>query len=280
MPKNELSILASRRRAAWALKLGAVAVAATALLGATGCQKLSARDNLNRGVQAYRNANYEVAIERFRKAVQQDPSLLTARLYLATAYANLVTPDIDTPENKNNAKMTIDTYNEILNLNLTTDQKILAYKGLASTYEKVHDWENAKKYWGMLAQLDPNDPQTYYRLGVIEWANAYKDTQEAKQKIGKGVEDDIVKDTKLCADLKAKNEARIEHGMDMLNKAIQLRPDYDDAMAYLNLLYRRKADMVESADERASLQKQADELIDKVKEIKQKRAEQPPAQAS
>ena len=46
--------------------------------------------------------------------------------------------------------------------------------------------------------------------------------------------------------------------------------------AYLNLLYRRKADMVESADERASYQKQADELVDKVKEIKQKRAEQPP----
>ena len=51
-------------------------------------------------------------------------------------------------------------------------------------------------------------------------------------------------------------------------------------MAYLNLLYRRKADMVESADERAALQKQADELIDKVKEIKQKRAEQPAPPAS
>jgi len=46
-------------------------------------------------------------------------------------------------------------------------------------------------------------------------------------------------------------------------------------MAYLNLLYRRKADMVESADERASFQKQADDLLDKIKEIKQKRSEQP-----
>jgi hypothetical protein len=46
-------------------------------------------------------------------------------------------------------------------------------------------------------------------------------------------------------------------------------------MAYLNLLYRRKADMVESNDERASLQKQADDLLEKIKEIKQKRAEQP-----
>jgi hypothetical protein len=72
----------------------------------------------------------------------------------------------------------------------------------------------------------------------------------------------------------------VDEGIADLKKAIELRPDYDDAMAYLNLLYRRKADMVESADERASLQKQADELIDKVKEIKQKRAEQPQPPAS
>jgi hypothetical protein len=67
----------------------------------------------------------------------------------------------------------------------------------------------------------------------------------------------------------------IEEGITNLQKALELKPDYDDAMAYLNLLYRRKADMVESAEERAALLKQADDLVDKVKEIKQKRAEQP-----
>ena len=72
-----------------------------------------------------------------------------------------------------------------------------------------------------------------------------------------------------------RKDAMHESAIAALQKAIQLRPDYDDAMAYLNLLYRRKADMVESADERASLLKQADDLVDKVKEIKQKRAEQP-----
>ena len=71
----------------------------------------------------------------------------------------------------------------------------------------------------------------------------------------------------------------MDEGIEKLKKAIELRPDYDDAMAYLNLLYRRKADMVESADERASLLKQADDLVDKVKEIKQKRAEQPQSQS-
>jgi len=67
----------------------------------------------------------------------------------------------------------------------------------------------------------------------------------------------------------------VDEGIADLQKAISLRPDYDDAMAYLNLLYRRKADMVESKEEREALLKQADDLVDKVKEIKQKRSEQP-----
>ncbi|HEX2662195.1 MAG TPA: hypothetical protein VHM93_05135 [Candidatus Acidoferrum sp.] len=52
-----------------------------------------------------------------------------------------------------------------------------------------------------------------------------------------------------------------------------MRPDYDDAMAYLNLLYRRKADTVNFQDERDELLKMADDLLDKVKEIKERRAE-------
>jgi hypothetical protein len=53
---------------------------------------------------------------------------------------------------------------------------------------------------------------------------------------------------------------------------MSLRPDYDDAMAYLNLLYRRKADVVESQTERDEFIKQADDLVDRVKEIKSNRA--------
>ncbi len=36
--------------------------------------------------------------------------------------------------------------------------------------------------------------------------------------------------------------------MTALKKAIELKPDYDDAMAYLNLLYRQKADLESSSD--------------------------------
>ena len=67
----------------------------------------------------------------------------------------------------------------------------------------------------------------------------------------------------------------IDEGIESLKHAIGLRPDYDDAMAYLNLLYRRKADTVDYQNERDELLKMADDLVDRVKEIKEKRAQVP-----
>jgi hypothetical protein len=68
----------------------------------------------------------------------------------------------------------------------------------------------------------------------------------------------------------------IEEGIESLKRAISIRPDYDDAMAYLNLLYRRKADIVAGDDDREELLKMADDLVDRVKEIKTQRAQAQP----
>jgi len=68
-------------------------------------------------------------------------------------------------------------------------------------------------------------------------------------------------------------EEAIDEGIESLKHAISIKPNYDDAMAYLNLLYRRRADTVASENEREQLMKIADDLIDRVKDIKQKRSE-------
>src|SRR5437763_16561118 len=67
------------------LRACAVVLAIGALMAATGCDKLKARDNLKKGVQAYMNARCEAAIDYFKKAVQLDRDLADARLYLSTA---------------------------------------------------------------------------------------------------------------------------------------------------------------------------------------------------
>ena len=82
--------------------------------------------------------------------------------------------------------------------------------------------------------------------------------------------------------LREKNTAVIEDGIAMLQKALQLRPDYDDAMAYLNLMYRERATcsaMMPAA--RAADMKTADEWVDKTMATKKAKAEkQPGARAS
>lgn len=67
-----------------------------------------------------------------------------------------------------------------------------------------------------------------------------------------------------CAEVRAANLEKVEEGVADLSKAVKLRPDFDDAMAYLNLLYRERADY-ECADAaaRAADLKSADEWVDK-----------------
>ena len=66
-------------------------VAAMALL-ASSCQKLRSRDQLNKGVQAFKNAQYADAVESFKTAVELDPTAgmqQLAQLRAAALHAGL-----------------------------------------------------------------------------------------------------------------------------------------------------------------------------------------------
>ena len=67
----------------------------------TGCNQLKARDQLTKGVAAFKNAQYEQATNHFQQAIAFDPNYLDAKLYLATAYSYQVIPNLDSPENMN-----------------------------------------------------------------------------------------------------------------------------------------------------------------------------------
>jgi len=225
----------------------ALLLALAVLVGTVGCNKLKARDQLNKGVQSFKNAKYEEAIEHFKNAVSLDSSLLTARLYLGTAYMQQYIPGADTPENNRNADLAIGEFKSVLATpNPTREQKLHALKSIASLYFNMKDFEKSKDFYRRATQVDPNDPEIYYMLGVISWSDTYKSAAEAKSQIGLKVDDDFRKakeDQKACGNLRAANEAKVNDGLDALNHALRLRPEYEDAMAYMNLLYRRKADL-------------------------------------
>jgi tetratricopeptide (TPR) repeat protein len=249
-----------------------------ALLSAVGCEKLRARDQINKGVQAYKNAKYEDAIDHFQKAVQLDPSLLNARLYLATAYMQQYIPGADSPDNNRFAEQAIDEFKKVLDTTPTPpkEQRILALKGIASLYFNMKKMDLAKQYHEQVAALDPNDPEVYYSIAVIDWTQAYQPRLEARAKLGLKPTDDI-KDKKTCAELQKEisgNQAVVDDGIAKLQKALELRPDYDDAMAYLNLMYRERADLeCDDPAARAADLKTADDWVDKTLATKKAKAE-------
>jgi tetratricopeptide (TPR) repeat protein len=261
-----------------------LAAMALALLATAGCNKLRARDQLNKGVQAYKNAKYEEAIDHFQQAVDFDPTLINAKMYLATAYAQQYIPGADTPDNNKMAEQAIEQYKQVLDMpHAARDQKVNSAKGVAYLYLNMKKFDEAKKYYRMASDTDPNDPEPYYSVGVIDWTACYQPRMEERAKLGLKPEENLNpknKDQKkACDELKVKNGPAISEGIESLNKAIQLRPDYDDAMAYMNLMYREKAD-VECDDlaARAEDLKTADGWVDKTMATKKAKAEKQPGQ--
>src|SRR5579862_1394074 len=249
-----------------------------ALFSSVGCDKLRARDQLNKGVESYKNNHYEQAIDHFQQAVHLDPSLINARMYLATAFVSQYIPGVDSPDNLRTAQQAIDEYQRVIDANPAREQKVNAAKGIAYLYLNEKKWDDAKKYYRMASDLDPNDPEPYYSIGVIDWTAAYQPRMEERAKLGMKPEENLNaknKDQKkVCDELKVKNTPAIQEGIDSLNKAIQLRPDYDDAMAYMNLMYRERGD-VECDDlaSRAEDLKTADHWVDETLRVKKAKAD-------
>jgi tetratricopeptide (TPR) repeat protein len=259
------------------LRLMTLATVVLALFASLGCDKLKARDQLNKGVKAYKDNHYEQAITHFQNAVNLDPALINARMYLATAYVSQYVPGIDSPDNLQTAQNAIDEYSKVIDANPSREQKVNSAKGIAYLYLNEKKWDQAKKYYRMASDLDPNDAEPYYSVGVIDWSQSYQPRMEERAKLGMKPDEHLSaknKDQKkLCEQLKEKNSAVIQEGIDTLDKAIKLREDYDDAMAYMNLMYRERAD-VECDDEaaRAADLKTADQWVDKAMQAKQARA--------
>jgi tetratricopeptide (TPR) repeat protein len=218
------------------------AIASLALLTSlTGCAKLQARDQLNKGVEAFKSAKYEEAINHFQNASRLDPSLEMAKTYLATAYAQNVIPGSDSPDNKKNAQLAINSYEEVLQKD---PKDINATKGIASIYFNTQQFDMAKEWQKKVLDIDPNDPDANYTIGVINWGISRKNSLKVLEAMGSTDKADgnpqLSKSD--CQKLSAINTPLNDEALSYLNKAVQIRPADDATMAYLNLVYRRKAE--------------------------------------
>ncbi len=255
------------------------------ILGTAGCDKLKSRDDINHGIAAFRNAKYADAVELFKQAAALDPENSNARLYLATSYMSQWIPGAESPENLQFAQMAKDEFNKVLekdpnNTTALASLASIAYNQAAplAPDKKAEKLDEAAKWYKKLIEADPKNKEAYYSLGVIAWAKWYPALMTARAALRMKPEDPgPIKDKKVKDELKEKYSAMVDEGIGNLQKALDIDKEYDDAMAYMNLLIRERADLLDNPDDYKKQIEIADGWVQKNLDTKKLKASRTPA---
>jgi tetratricopeptide (TPR) repeat protein len=229
---------------------------ALVLLAASGCQKLQARDNLTKGIRAFKEAKYERAAEFFSKANQLDPDLTNAELYLATSYAQqaqFLDPSLTTDDSQKFAKQAIETFESVLNKDT---KNASAVAGLAGLYQGLKNFEKSREYYRKQTEIEPNNAVPYYAIASTNWImirdKTHPLTEEQKAQVA-------------------------DEGLQFVDKALEKNPEYQEAMTYKNLLLREKAALTKDPNEAKRLVDEANvwfqKALDQLKANSEKKAQ-------
>src|SRR5271163_1652913 len=107
------------------------------MLSTTGCDKLKSRDDINKGIAAFKNAKYGDAVELFKQAAVLDPDNPNARLYLATSYMSQWIPGAESPENLAFASMAKDEFLKVLEKDPVNTTALASLASIAYNQELV-----------------------------------------------------------------------------------------------------------------------------------------------
>jgi len=232
------------RRTSATLLIAALSVAPVL----TGCQKIEARQALKSGNSFYLDERYREAIVEYQRGLQLDPSATFAWRSVGLSAMALYRPGLDTPDNKKFAATAIDAFQKYLAA-YPDDQKVAEY--LITTLIGSERYDDALARLKAEAQQHPDRVElqsmivtTTIRAGRLDEAYSYakglgsRADATAFYAVGVACWDKSYHDPML--DPVARGKV-VDTGLEAIKKAIDMRPDYFEAMAYYNLLFREKA---------------------------------------
>jgi tetratricopeptide (TPR) repeat protein len=150
--------------------------------------------------------------------------------------------------NANRTSQAIDYFRNYLT---THPADIEAVKSIATLYSKAGDFNESLNWYQKITLIESNNPESFYIFGVVCYEKVAKNPPA---------------ETAAKLELIEKGKASLEH-------AIAMKPDYFEAMAYLNLLYRQQATVETDPVKQQALVAQADAVRNKAVEIiRQKKA--------
>lgn len=236
-------------------------------------------DNLYRSAKkgdATNDAYMSKAVEFYKKDAEIDPDPKMKKLslqYLVAAYG---------PDKLNDPTQQEPILQQMIEVDPTDPAN---YFYLANIYEQNGDYDNAEKQFLKAKEMKPNESTVYTTLAAFydrqgefdktinalnERAQHEPNNPEAHHVIATYYWNEAYKNFKL----KDADKIRyIQAGIDEVDKALALKPDYFEALTYKNLLLRLEANVEKDPAKQQALLRQADQLRDKAQELqKQKQA--------
>lgn len=216
---------------------------------------------------ATNDAYIQKAIENYRKAADKNTDKAwkkSALEYLAAAYGS---------DKLNDPAKAEPVYQEIISLDPNEPAN---YMALAKLYEDAGRYDDAEAQFAKARAAKPNDPGVlaslagyYNRQGdfpktieALEQAAALEpNNPEGYHRVAVFYWDKTRGDFRLSD---AQKRDYITKGLAMEDKALELNPDYMEAMTYKNILLRLKANITKDTAEQKRLIEEADRLRNKV----------------
>jgi tetratricopeptide (TPR) repeat protein len=220
---------------------------------AGGCNQLKARQEIKKGNDFFKAGQYQTALAAYQDALRLDPTEKKLHKNIGLAYMGMYQPGSKHPKDLEYAAKAIE-HLKIYTEAYPGDRK--AREFLVSMYLATERYDDAIAFYQQLVQENPKDTkamqsiaQMYFKKGdvdnALKWLHRRLDvetTPEAKAEVYYFIGVQAWDRSYNFPQIDPVERARIvDEGIDALNKALQVKPDYFEALSYLNLLYREKA---------------------------------------
>src|SRR6185295_13468880 len=221
-----------------------IAIAVTLLmLPAVGCNKVKARIQMKQGNEYYANEDYKRALTEFQKGLESDPEATFAWRSVGLSALAQYKPGDESPGNQELARVATEAFEKYLaDPENGEDQKVKDY--LLSMYLNGKQYDKALAYVDQEAQKDPAKAGDFMRskINILNQADRYEeavklgmafegpDAPEILYTLGVSAWDKSYNDPKYSL---ADREHIVDMGLAATDKALKLKPDYFEAMAYL-----------------------------------------------
>jgi len=239
-----------------------------------GCAELRARSHARKGNHFYTEGNYAAALAEYSQAEELLPSLPVILLNKGLACRQLMSPGAKSATNDKYVECALSSFDKLKHVNpsdaradqlyvqtlfdadryetlaaryqsqLASDpNNLAALNGLIQVYSRSDRWDDTLKATIRRAEIQSRDAEAQYSVGVLIWNHlfqkggnaekaAFNPLAEPKQIPPPFGEGDVVG---------AERAALADRGIEFLQKALAIRPQYREAMTYLNLLFRQKS---------------------------------------